>query len=164
MTRKGCCAVIVLMKKRTAAVICGAMALVAAVVCVFAAHRDKPVVSPEPVTAQTVLVIDAGHGGEDGGAVSASGVPERIPGKTGPGAADGTSRRRRRLRRDVFQDAPRKIRAPAARTPVPTPRPRDDRPPGPRRYSDRAPARDSPSRRGAIPCRPAGGHRAAWRS
>lgn len=54
---------IVLMKKRTAAVICGAMALVAAVVCVFAAHRDKPVVSPEPVTAQTVLVIDAGHGG-----------------------------------------------------------------------------------------------------
>ena len=63
---------IVLMKKRTAAVICGAMALVAAVVCVFAAHRDKPVVSPEPVTAQTVLVIDAGHGG----AVSASGVPE----------------------------------------------------------------------------------------
>ena len=76
MTRKGCCTVIVLMKKRTAAVICGAMALVAAVVCVFAAHRDKPVVSPEPVTAQTVLVIDAGHGGEDGGAVSASGVPE----------------------------------------------------------------------------------------
>ena len=67
---------IVLMKKRTAAVICGAMALVAAVVCVFAAHRDKPVVSPELVTAQTVLVIDAGHGGEDGGAVSASGVPE----------------------------------------------------------------------------------------
>ena len=57
---------IVLMKKRTAAVICGAMALVAAVVCVFAAHRDKPVISPEPVTAQTVLVIDAGHGGEDG--------------------------------------------------------------------------------------------------
>ena len=56
--------------------ICGAMALVAAAVCVFAAHRDKPVVSPEPVTAQTVLVIDAGHGGEDGGAVSASGVPE----------------------------------------------------------------------------------------
>ena len=56
--------------------ICGAMALVAAVVCVFTAHRDKPVVSPEPVTAQTVLVIDAGHGGEDGGAVSASGVPE----------------------------------------------------------------------------------------
>lgn len=51
------------MKKRTAAVICGATALVAAAVCVFAAHRDKPVVSPEPVTAQTVLVIDAGHGG-----------------------------------------------------------------------------------------------------
>lgn len=67
---------IVLMKKRTAAVICGAMALAAAVVCVFAVHRDKPVVSPESVTAQTVLVIDAGHGGEDGGAVSASGVPE----------------------------------------------------------------------------------------
>ena len=64
---------IVLMKKRTAAVICGAMALAAAVVCVFAVHRDKPVVSPESVTAQTVLVIDAG---QDGGAVSASGVPE----------------------------------------------------------------------------------------
>ena len=77
MTRKGCCAVIVLMKKRTAAVICGAIILAAAAaVYVCSVYRDKPAVSPEPVTAQVVLVIDAGHGGEDGGAVSASVVPE----------------------------------------------------------------------------------------
>ena len=64
---------IVLMKKRTAAVICGAIILAAAAaVYVCSVHRDKQAVSLEPVTAQTVLVIDAGHGG----AVSASGVPE----------------------------------------------------------------------------------------
>lgn len=77
MTRKGRCAVIVLMKKRTAAVICGAFILIAAAVCFFAFRQDKPAVSLEGIPSQAaVLILDAGHGGEDGGAVSASGIPE----------------------------------------------------------------------------------------
>lgn len=77
MLRKGRCAVIVLMKKRTAAVICGAFILIAAAVCFLAFHQDKPAASLDRIPAQAaVLILDAGHGGEDGGAVSASGIPE----------------------------------------------------------------------------------------
>ena len=76
MTRRGSGTVIVLLKKRTIVLICGAIFLAGAVVFGLLAQRDKQTISHETITADTILVLDAGHGGEDGGAVSASGVPE----------------------------------------------------------------------------------------
>ena len=76
MTRRGSGTVIVLLKKRTIVLICGAIFLAGAVVFGLLAQRDKQSISHETIAADTILVLDAGHGGEDGGAVSASGVPE----------------------------------------------------------------------------------------
>ena len=39
-------------------------------------RRDKQAVSNRELMTSPVLILDAGHGGEDGGAVSAAGVPE----------------------------------------------------------------------------------------
>ena len=76
MTRKGSGAVIVLLKKRTVAFVFGAVFLAAAAACFLLIRQDKQALSPKIVKEQRVIVLDAGHGGEDGGAVSAAGVPE----------------------------------------------------------------------------------------
>lgn len=67
---------ILLLKKRTVFLVFFAFLALVAVACVFPLHRDKQVISTENVAEQTVIVLDAGHGGEDGGAVSSGGVPE----------------------------------------------------------------------------------------
>lgn len=77
MTRKGSGVVIVLLKKRTVLLVCGAVALVLGAVCALCMSRDKPVMSAvSPQATQRTVILDAGHGGEDGGAVSAAGAPE----------------------------------------------------------------------------------------
>ena len=76
MPRKGSGAVIVLLKKRTVLLIFVGMLLIFAGIAALLPQRDKPAAAASVLPAQTVLILDAGHGGEDGGAVSASGVPE----------------------------------------------------------------------------------------
>ena len=67
----------VLLKKRTLLLICGAIILALGVVCALYISRDKPAMSTVGMLSSAeILVLDAGHGGEDGGAVSAAGVPE----------------------------------------------------------------------------------------
>ena len=44
--------------------------------CGVLTREARPVFRPEGIPETPVIVIDAGHGGEDGGAVSAAGVPE----------------------------------------------------------------------------------------
>ena len=39
-------------------------------------HLMEPVISPVSYTDALPVILDAGHGGEDGGAVSITGVPE----------------------------------------------------------------------------------------
>lgn len=77
MPRKGSGTVIVLLKKRTVCLACAAILI--ALVCIVSAavfRRDKQAVSNRELMTSPVLILDAGHGGEDGGAVSAAGVPE----------------------------------------------------------------------------------------
>lgn len=77
MPRKGSGTVIVLLKKRTVCLACTAILI--ALVCIVSAavfRRDKQAVSNRELMTSPVLILDAGHGGEDGGAVSAAGVPE----------------------------------------------------------------------------------------
>lgn len=76
MSRKGRGTVIVLMRKRTVFLIVLALILLAAALSAWLMQPDKQAISPEKVTAGTTVVLDAGHGGEDGGAVSSAGVPE----------------------------------------------------------------------------------------
>ena len=76
MTRKGSGAVIILLKKRTVAFVFGAVFLAAAASGFLFIRQEKQALSPKNVKEQRVIVLDAGHGGEDGGAVSAAGVPE----------------------------------------------------------------------------------------
>lgn len=56
------------------------LALIAAAFALPPYYADADEPETEPVSAgsarETVLIIDAGHGGEDGGAVTADGVPE----------------------------------------------------------------------------------------
>jgi len=67
----------VLLKKRTLLSVCGAIILALGAVCVLYISRDKPAMSTiGMLSSAEILVLDAGHGGEDGGAVSAAGVPE----------------------------------------------------------------------------------------
>ena len=54
-------------------------AMLAAVLIAAAALAPRPAPVPTaaaPASSDTTLVLDAGHGGEDGGAVSSSGVAE----------------------------------------------------------------------------------------
>ena len=77
MPRKGSGTVIVLLKKRTVCLACAAILI--PLVCIVSAavfRRDKQAVSNRELMTSPVLILDAGHGGEDGGAVSAAGVPE----------------------------------------------------------------------------------------
>lgn len=68
---------IVLMRKQTVFLTGVAVILAAAILCVWlTGPEDKQAISPETVPAQTTVILDAGHGGEDGGAVSSAGVPE----------------------------------------------------------------------------------------
>ena len=67
---------IVLMRKRTVILAGLAVILAAAVLCLWLVRPDKPAISTEKLAAQNTVVLDAGHGGEDGGAVSSAGVPE----------------------------------------------------------------------------------------
>ena len=76
MTRKGSGAVIILLKKRTVAFVFGAVFLAAAASGFLFIRQEKQALSPKNIKEQRVIVLDAGHGGEDGGAVSAAGVPE----------------------------------------------------------------------------------------
>ena len=76
MIRKGSGAVIILLKKRTVAFVFGAVFLAAAASGFLFIRPEKQALSPKTVKEQRVIVLDAGHGGEDGGAVSAAGVPE----------------------------------------------------------------------------------------
>ena len=77
MTRKGRGVVMVLLKKRTLLSVFGALILALGAVCALYISRDKPAMSTvRPLPSAEILVLDAGHGGEDGGAVSAAGVPE----------------------------------------------------------------------------------------
>ena len=67
----------VLLKKRTLLSVCGAIILALGAVCALYISRDKPAMSTVGMLSSAeILVLDAGHGGEDGGAVSAAGVPE----------------------------------------------------------------------------------------
>lgn len=67
----------VLLKKRTLLSVCGALILAFGAVCALYISRDKPAMSTvRSLPSAEILVLDAGHGGEDGGAVSAAGVPE----------------------------------------------------------------------------------------
>ena len=67
----------VLLKKRTLLSVCGAIILALGAVCALYISRDKPAMSTvRSLPSAEILVLDAGHGGEDGGAVSAAGVPE----------------------------------------------------------------------------------------
>ena len=66
-----------LLKKRTLLSVCGALILAFGAVCALYISRDKPTMSTvRLLPSAEILVLDAGHGGEDGGAVSAAGVPE----------------------------------------------------------------------------------------
>lgn len=70
---------IVLMKKRfifTVGILCvlGILAFGIWVVTLM----DKPAAAPSEFAKSNIIVLDAGHGGEDGGAVSSAGVPESI--------------------------------------------------------------------------------------
>ena len=77
MTRKGRGVVILLLKKRTLLSVCGALILAFGAVCALYISRDKPAMSTVMLLPSAeILVLDAGHGGEDGGAVSPDGVPE----------------------------------------------------------------------------------------
>lgn len=77
MTRKGRSVVILLLKKRTLLSVCGALILAFGAVCALYISRDKPAMSTvRSLPSAEILVLDAGHGGEDGGAVSPDGVPE----------------------------------------------------------------------------------------
>ena len=67
---------IVLLKKRTIVLLFAAVLLAASAACFLLIRGDKQALSPKTVKEQQVVVLDAGHGGEDGGAVSAAGVPE----------------------------------------------------------------------------------------
>lgn len=67
---------IVLMRKRTLALAGLAVILAATALSVWLIQPDKQAISPEKIAAQTTVILDAGHGGEDGGAVSAAGAPE----------------------------------------------------------------------------------------
>lgn len=65
----------VLLKKRTLLSVCGAIILALGAVCALYISRDKPAMSTVGMLSSAeILVLDAGHGGEDGGAVSAAGV------------------------------------------------------------------------------------------
>ena len=73
MTRKGSGAVIILLKKRTVAFVFGAVFLAAAASGFLFIRQEKQALSPKNVKEQRVIVLDAGHGGEDGGASDPSG-------------------------------------------------------------------------------------------
>lgn len=64
-------------EKKDSAVGRGAIILALGAVCALYISRDKPAMSTVGMLSSAeILVLDAGHGGEDGGAVSAAGVPE----------------------------------------------------------------------------------------
>ena len=63
----------VLLKKRTLLSACGAIILALGAVCALYISRDKPAMSTvRPLPSAEILVLDAGHGGEDGGAETAA--------------------------------------------------------------------------------------------
>lgn len=68
---------IVLVRKRLL-IFLGSMLLFGVLIWgIYLSSTDKPVTAPiDDLKEPKVIVLDAGHGGEDGGAVSASGVPE----------------------------------------------------------------------------------------
>ena len=53
-----------------------AVVIVLSWVIVFFLEQETPALQPTSVTQASTLILDAGHGGEDGGAVSITGVPE----------------------------------------------------------------------------------------
>ena len=66
------------MKKRGLWLVGAILAVTAALAAVFwkLDQLTEPALSPAVISSPTGLILDAGHGGEDGGAVSLTGVPE----------------------------------------------------------------------------------------